>query len=83
MKVSVCIFFAFLSISLASKDANVKEMEQEKVDVDSEKLEYAKGSLCGYCDYCKVNYMTRHLQGLFQDYDRIISLVLICHLLRY
>ncbi|XP_045170098.1 sarcoplasmic reticulum histidine-rich calcium-binding protein-like [Mercenaria mercenaria] len=53
MKVSVCIFLATLSFSLASKDANTQEMEQEKVEVDSEKLEYAKGSLCGYCDYCK------------------------------
>ena len=68
MKVSVCIFLAILSFSLASQDANVKEMEQEEVSVDSEKLEYAKGSMCGYCDYCKVIYPNRHFQGSFQDY---------------
>lgn len=28
---------------------------EEHVEVDSEKLEYAKGSVCGYCTYCKVS----------------------------
>lgn len=54
MNVSIYILLAILSFSLADENANTKEMEQEEVKVDSEKLEYAKGSICGYCDYCKV-----------------------------
>ena len=36
------------------------EPEQEGKELDKEALEYQKGSLCGYCDYCKVrNTYTR------------------------
>ena len=27
----------------------------DKPGVDMDKVEYAKGSVCQYCDYCKVN----------------------------
>lgn len=33
--------------------------------VDEEKVEYARGSVCGYCTYCKVNIST-HLLSLKQ-----------------
>ena len=29
--------------------------EDHDVKVDEDKLEYAKGSLCRYCDYCRVS----------------------------
>ena len=28
--------------------------DKEKEEVDDEKLTYAKGSVCKYCDYCQV-----------------------------
>ncbi|XP_061174261.1 sarcoplasmic reticulum histidine-rich calcium-binding protein-like [Saccostrea echinata] len=40
-------FLALFSLSLAVESSN----EEEKVD--QEKVDYAKGSVCGYCEYCK------------------------------
>lgn len=40
-------FLALFSLSLAAESGN----EEEKVD--PEKVDYAKGSVCGYCEYCK------------------------------
>ena len=40
----LCALVAYSESTEDSKDAGV----------DPEKLEYAKGSLCRYCDYCKV-----------------------------
>ena len=50
------IFVAFLLISyVSSKEDETEAAEkEEEVAVDEEKLSYAKGSLCQYCDYCKV-----------------------------
>ena len=38
----------------ANAEKNNKKDENEVVDVDEEKLHYAKGSVCGYCQYCEV-----------------------------
>ena len=48
------LIFAFL-VCLASPalgDENAKD--QEEVEVDETKVSYARGSVCGYCEYCKV-----------------------------
>lgn len=52
----ILMVFALLAVSWAAKDDNVQEMEQEQATVDEAKLEYAKGSVCGYCTYCKVTF---------------------------
>lgn len=36
----------------------IAESSDEKEKVDPEKVEYAKGSVCGYCEYCKVPMLT-------------------------
>lgn len=33
---------------------SVIELSDEKEKVDLEKVEYVKGLVCGYCEYCKV-----------------------------
>ncbi|XP_062574132.1 sarcoplasmic reticulum histidine-rich calcium-binding protein-like [Saccostrea cucullata] len=40
-------FLALFSLSLAAESGS----EEEKVD--PVKVDYAKGSVCGYCEYCK------------------------------
>ena len=47
----LCVFVPVLIIG--DSDEPIKD-EQEPGEVKPEVLEYAKGSLCGYCDYCKV-----------------------------
>ena len=51
----ICVFIS-ISLVLVSADNEQAEGSQneEDVKVDEEKLEWAKGSLCGYCEYCKV-----------------------------
>ena len=39
---------------VSAADEEVQE-EAKVEDVDPEKLDYAKGSLCGYCEYCAVS----------------------------
>lgn len=41
------------SIGVASEDTESKS-DRQNVQVDDKKLDYAKGSICSYCDYCKV-----------------------------
>lgn len=36
-------------------DDDVSEGDGDLKQEEVEKMEYHKGSLCGYCDYCKVN----------------------------
>ena len=45
---AVCLF------CLVTSDEPKPAETEEEVNIEEEKLEYAKGSLCGYCDYCKV-----------------------------
>ncbi|KAH3854452.1 sarcoplasmic reticulum histidine-rich calcium-binding protein-like [Dreissena polymorpha] len=45
----ICVL-CFQHCSATEKTENVEEKKEEKVD--DKKLEYAKGSLCGYCEYC-------------------------------
>lgn len=45
-----CIAYA------AAEEGNKEEQGEEKNKVHEETLTYAKGSVCGYCDYCKVLY---------------------------
>ena len=54
MKYSYLISFAIFSIIIAVAYSDKISDEQPGEDVKPEKLEYAKGSLCKYCDYCKV-----------------------------
>ena len=65
------IFVALMLLSfVASEGEEAKAIEKEEdVKVDEEKLTYAKGSLCGYCDYCKVNL--------------VLSLIKYCEILWY
>lgn len=37
-----------------SDPKETQESAEDHVEVDSSKIEYAKGSVCGYCSYCKV-----------------------------
>lgn len=48
------IFIGLLVISFASNNEDKPESKDNGVEVDQEKLEYTKGSLCNYCKYCKV-----------------------------
>jgi len=48
------LFSIIFAVCHAAKNENVEEMAQREEKVDDTKLEYAKGSLCKYCDYCKV-----------------------------
>ena len=45
------ILLGFLRLSTAGQGAS---QEEEEIVVDEEKVSYAKGSVCGYCEYCKV-----------------------------
>ncbi|XP_029643130.1 sarcoplasmic reticulum histidine-rich calcium-binding protein [Octopus sinensis] len=51
--------FLVCLLNLIKAEADVKEQSSEakdtaeKVQVDDEKIEYARGSVCGYCEYCK------------------------------
>ena len=51
--------FLFVSLSWLCVNCEDKAdepvVEQEIPEEDVQKAEYAKGSLCGYCDYCKVS----------------------------
>ena len=52
IKMRGCVIFVVvfcLSYSFATEDS------KNDHKVDEEKIEYAKGSVCGYCSYCKVN----------------------------
>ena len=46
----------FSFVESEGEEAKATEKEED-VKVDEEKLTYAKGSLCGYCDYCEVNIL--------------------------
>ena len=44
----ICFLISFL-VTVKSQSV------AENVDIDEEKLEYAKGSMCSYCNYCQVS----------------------------
>lgn len=44
----------FLGLCILMTIASATESSDEKEKADPEKVEYAKGSVCGYCEYCKV-----------------------------
>ena len=55
-KVTLFLSLMGMVLLVIGQDANV-EIEEHDTDasvVDDTSLTYAKGSLCGYCDYCKV-----------------------------
>ena len=60
-KSTLAIMLLCIAVSLAkkAKDEDVAAppapMESDEAEVDPEKLDYAKGSVCGYCPYCKVS----------------------------
>lgn len=43
----------FLGLCILMTIASATESSDEKEKADPEKVEYAKGSVCGYCEYCK------------------------------
>lgn len=48
---------------------SVIELSDEKEKVDLEKVEYVKGLVCGYCEYCKVFiYMLMNDRDLILEY---------------
>ncbi|CAD5113649.1 DgyrCDS2810 [Dimorphilus gyrociliatus] len=47
------LFIGILIFSFASSAEDKPESEDSSVEVDQDKLEYTKGSLCNYCKYCK------------------------------
>lgn len=47
-------FFISLLFCLFVIACCIADNPKEDVKVDDEKVEYAKGSVCGYCSYCKV-----------------------------
>ncbi|XP_052769899.1 sarcoplasmic reticulum histidine-rich calcium-binding protein-like [Mya arenaria] len=53
ISVVLIVFSVFIVFCHSAGTEKVKEMDQEEAKVDEEKLEYAKGSLCTYCDHCK------------------------------
>lgn len=54
LKMGQIFFVGFIVVSFALAADNA-DSSSEKDKVDAEKVEYAKGSVCGYCEYCKVN----------------------------
>lgn len=59
----------FLGLSLLMTIASATESSDEKEKADPEKVEYAKGSVCGYCEYCKVPiYMLTNDRDLISEY---------------
>lgn len=60
---SMLLAFSFCDSSEPAKDTQQAEADTKTVktedgeEMTKEQLEYAKGSLCGYCDYCKVMHV--------------------------
>ncbi len=54
-----CVFLTvFAGCCYAAADAGKSGSDtsdnEDDIQVDEKQVEYAKGSLCGYCEYCKV-----------------------------
>ena len=68
-------FVVFCTVILTScVTGEVKETKDESApNVDEENLTYAKGSLCGYCDYCKVStsLIIAHVPHSCVDFETI------------
>lgn len=59
----------FLGLCILMTIASATESSDEKEKADPEKVEYAKGSVCGYCEYCKVPiYMLTNERDLISEY---------------
>lgn len=59
----------FLGLCILMTIASATESSDEKEKADPEKVEYAKGSVCGYCEYCKVPiYMLTNDRDLISEY---------------
>lgn len=59
----------FLGLCILMTIASATESSDEKEKADPEKVEYAKGSVCGYCEYCKVPiYMQTNDRDLIFEY---------------
>lgn len=59
----------FLGLCILMTIASATESSDEKEKADPEKVEYAKGSVCGYCEYCKVPiYMRANGRDLISEY---------------
>lgn len=51
-KYTVCLLFIVCTASFCS--STEEDAKSEDAVIDETKLEYAKGSMCGYCEYCVV-----------------------------
>lgn len=59
----------FLGLCILMTIASATESSDEKEKADPEKVEYAKGSVCGYCEYCKVPiYLRTYDRDLISEY---------------
>ncbi|KAK2156485.1 hypothetical protein LSH36_212g03042 [Paralvinella palmiformis] len=47
------IISVMLLLVVNAEESAQKEADENLVEVDEEKLDYAKGSVCGYCQYCE------------------------------
>lgn len=50
----VLAILACVTVFVSAVTENADTKADEEVKVDEEKLTYAKGSACKYCEYCKV-----------------------------
>ena len=51
LTVTVILFLSLYTVAVFADGEEAEEVAEEEI----KKAEYAKGSLCGYCDYCKVS----------------------------
>ena len=51
LTVTVFLFLSLYTVAVFADGEEAEEVAEEEI----KKAEYAKGSLCGYCDYCKVS----------------------------
>ena len=56
-RITVEVLLIISLLCYVSSDSAKKDGKEDEVKVEDAKLEYAKGSLCQYCDYCKVNLL--------------------------
>lgn len=56
-KLKIALIFACLAVCLVEETISEELKEKADETVDETKLTYAKGSLCRYCDYCKVCFL--------------------------
>ena len=54
INIVLCLLATVLIVSVADSEKS-DDKKGKGTTVDEEKVEYAKGSVCQYCEYCEVN----------------------------